>query len=333
MIERVYLDLDETTVDLCTKWAYYMNSRYGTDYTRDTVPYGRAEAEREEGNRWIDFLRIPGFMADLDLMEGDVTRNVLLQLASEGRRILPVTRAVAWESSKDKYSFAHTKFRIPGIIGTMGDLVVTGAKDVLDPSRSVLIDDDPRHLGSFKGHSICYTRPWNENEYFRYRADSWSEIPGLIKRIERENLLLSESELGYLAGLIDGEGHIGIYMQGEGDGSPTAVLEIGNTNRSVIEWLTGRISGGGVTKTKSTNSNWSDQFKWRISQHKAGPVLRSVVGRLVIKQGQARIALELIDSMYLRGKTPLDEATLSSRKKWMDDMKNLNKTGVAHGIS
>lgn len=206
MIERVYLDLDETTVDLCTKWSYYMNNRYGTSFTRDTVPYGRAE-DQEEGNRWIDFLRIPGFMADLPFIEPS-TKPTLEYLAAEGYRIVPVTRSVAWESAKDKYSWIHTHLRIPGIIKTMKDIHQTGAKGDLLPYNdelqidSILIDDDPKNLQEFNGHVICYARPWNERfrerlesgEVWRFGVrngrqrleawvESWEQIPFVIGRM------------------------------------------------------------------------------------------------------------------------------------------------------
>lgn len=196
MIERVYLDLDETTVDLCTKWSYYMNNRYGTDFTRDTVPYGRAEDE-DEGRRWIDFLRIPGFMSDLPFIETS-TKSILEYMSDAGYRIVPVTRAVAWESAKDKYQWCHTQLRIPGIIKSMRDVHITGSKGDLDPVGSVLIDDDPKHLDEFRGHVICYARPWNAGwraglesgqvigapgEKLWGWVDSWEQMPYVLGRM------------------------------------------------------------------------------------------------------------------------------------------------------
>jgi hypothetical protein len=60
---------------------------------------------------------------------------------------------------------------------------------------------------------------------------------------------LSERELGYIAGIIDGEGHVNIvsqYVKGKGSKHGewfTLRISIGNTNRTILEWLQKRIGG------------------------------------------------------------------------------------------
>lgn len=173
---NIYLDLDETTVDLCSKWSYYYNNAYGTYFTRDTVPYGLAEGP--EGEKWMEFLRQPGFMRDLPFIE-EYTQPILKDL-SQYFTIYPVTRPCSGESSKDKYMWIHTNLRIPNIIPTMKQMVQTGSKFILDPTNAILIDDDPHNLDSFKGDKIVYTRPWNINYGGCDRADSWEDIPHLL---------------------------------------------------------------------------------------------------------------------------------------------------------
>ncbi len=179
----IYLDLDETTVDLCTKWAYYYNNRYpGMDYTRDTVPYGNCDSGTEESNRWMDILRIPGFMSDLPFIDSHA-QGALREL-SHKHRIIPVTRAAAWVSSADKYQWIHTHLRIPGIVKSMRDVMITGAKDRLDPTDAVLIDDDPVHLNEFRRLTIVYARPWNKGVSTNFRVSSWQGIPFVFSWIE-----------------------------------------------------------------------------------------------------------------------------------------------------
>src|SRR2546427_8215430 len=57
---------------------------------------------------------------------------------------------------------------------------------------------------------------------------------------------LTEVEIGYLAGIIDGEGTIGIY-KGREPYSYRLALIVTNTHRPMLEWLRSRI-GGSLTR-------------------------------------------------------------------------------------
>jgi hypothetical protein len=60
---------------------------------------------------------------------------------------------------------------------------------------------------------------------------------------------LSEKELAYIAGIIDGEGHVNIISQfsknklGFKKEYFTLRISIGNTNKAIIEWLQKRLGG------------------------------------------------------------------------------------------
>lgn len=174
---KIYLDLDETTVDLCTKWSYYYNNKYGTFFTRDTVPYGLCEMG-EDGEKWLEFLRLPGFMRDLPFIE-EYTQPILKDI-SNYFEIHPVTRAASGESAKDKYMWVHSNLRIQGIISTMKHLHITGDKGSLDPTNAIMLDDDPKNLTEFKGRGIIYTRPWNMDYETERRAESWDDVIHLL---------------------------------------------------------------------------------------------------------------------------------------------------------
>lgn len=67
------------------------------------------------------------------------------------------------------------------------------------------------------------------------------------------------NELGYLAGLVDGEGYLRVYDCG------TVTLMIGMTDRNTIEWIYNTF--GGVIYLRKTGSGKSF-YVWRMNQGK-----------------------------------------------------------------
>lgn len=64
---------------------------------------------------------------------------------------------------------------------------------------------------------------------------------------------LSQKELAYIAGIIDGEGHVNIVSQFTKDGKHeyfTLRISIGNTNEVMIKWLQKRLGGYVSANTK-----------------------------------------------------------------------------------
>lgn len=98
---------------------------------------------------------------------------------------------------------------------------------------------------------------------------------------------LTPIELGYVAGLLDGEGCITASVTRQR--YTTLCLCITNTHRGVIDWLHGKLGGGTIQVTENRNKPC---FRWTLGNGQAiKEFLRVIAPHLKIKQRQAEIAL------------------------------------------
>ena len=110
-------------------------------------------------------------------------------------------------------------------------------------------------------------------------------------RIADKTLNLTETEKAYIAGIIDGEGTIGIHK----DSRRSWVLyqprvSIANSNRELLEWI----------KTKACVNCHIHRIELDINNYDVKPLLIAVIPYLHIKKKQATLMLEFIDLRIAR---------------------------------
>jgi hypothetical protein len=101
-------------------------------------------------------------------------------------------------------------------------------------------------------------------------------------------------ELAYLAGIIDGEGYIGIDSCYKRKGrQSTHQLRVGvvNTSPELIMWLKETFGGSWSKREKPMSEKHSQCYQWRAEAKIAENILRLVVPFLIIKCEQVRVAL------------------------------------------
>ena len=111
---------------------------------------------------------------------------------------------------------------------------------------------------------------------------------------ERANktLNLSETEKAYIAGLIDGEGTVGVH---KGKGICLAPrVQISNTQIPLLTWLLEKIGTGYVHRTE-----------YETTFYDVKPLLKAALPYLRIKKRQAELVIEFVDLRL-------------SRTKWFD---------------
>lgn len=149
----------------------------------------------------------------------------------------------------------------------------------------------------------------------RARVRGW-KVNGRKRRPRAQRLVLptAETDLAYLAAMIDGEGHIS-RRDGERGRLPHYSVGISNTSVALIEWLA--TFGGGISR--STNclrwqvSSTRDVLAllqatlpyMRIKQAKARRAIRELERR--VEPDDARLALEAYASVYLGEELSRDE--------------------------
>lgn len=139
---------------------------------------------------------------------------------------------------------------------------------------------------------------------------------------------LSETELAYIAGIIDGEGHIGLTIQKKKNQAIAiaALLSVNNGKREIIDWLTLRLGGKVRFYQHNGSTSWNGFYLWaNRSPQEIGIILKAIRPYLVIKRDQADIFLEWLQTRTKRQPsglkgvyTTIPEADLALVRKLRD---------------
>lgn len=144
---------------------------------------------------------------------------------------------------------------------------------------------------------------------------------------------LSEAELGYIAGIIDGEGCIGIHKQHHKGTrlelySRTLILEIQNTNLDMILWLQGRLGGSIGTRDREGNRKIAHRISW--SANDAISILKAISKYLVAKRQQASWGImlqELKNERCHPGSAGFSNEEIAREEFIYEQLTRLNKRG------
>lgn len=92
----------------------------------------------------------------------------------------------------------------------------------------------------------------------------------------------------YIAGIIDGEGHIGIHIRSSKNGRTAwlPVVRVSSSSEELIQWLTEHAGMGHVNRLNSGMIFWTPDRQGQVD------LLEQVLPYLVIKKRQAEILLE-----------------------------------------
>ncbi len=107
----------------------------------------------------------------------------------------------------------------------------------------------PRPTCSCLSCQKCRQRESARRSYYRTAPLNPRRFRQPQLRIPQEATLLA-----YIAGLIDGEGYVGVS-----DGR--WIVQIGMTDRGVMDWLRGF---GGSWRAERMNQKWKELYRWRV---------------------------------------------------------------------
>lgn len=139
---------------------------------------------------------------------------------------------------------------------------------------------------------------------------------------------ISETDKAYLAGIIDGEGSIGIskyHLASRPFPAHNARLIVGQANEKFIRGLQDKWGVGSVTCVKDSGVGHRPFFKWEVSSKSALVVLESVLPYLTIKKLQAEGAVELERSKGRRGGKKLTIEEVEYREWVRKKISDLNQ--------
>lgn len=108
----------------------------------------------------------------------------------------------------------------------------------------------------------------------------------------------SKLTASYLAGLIDGEGYIGILQIKKGNKSRWStnrelllqpVIKVAMTDKKTIKWL--KDSFGGTFETRNAHGNARESYGWALRKQAAIEFVRKIYPYLMVKRQQAETLL------------------------------------------
>lgn len=137
----------------------------------------------------------------------------------------------------------------------------------------------------------------------------------------------------YLAGLIDGEGYVGIRKtEKKKDGSlipeykPTVV--IANTNYKIMKVLSANFAGCVCAKKHPNKIGWKDSYSFEFNRKEIRNIIPHIVKKLIIKKEQLECVEKLFDSYrkVFRGNGYSKEEVVLKESLYSQCL-NLNKRG------
>lgn len=167
----------------------------------------------------------------------------------------------------------------------------------------------PRH-GGWRKQVLCSTECRDRS---RYRRGARAQE-------------MSLQDAAYIAGLVDGEGSVILYMHRE---VVSVRLYIANTFRPVLEWLTQTTGVGRVVAGRAETEKAKASWAWQCQSEAAETVLRQIRPFMRIKRAQADLAVETQER--------LRDPALKSDRAWQGEyrqmMKAMNRRGPQSALS
>jgi hypothetical protein len=131
-----------------------------------------------------------------------------------------------------------------------------------------------------------------------------------------EQKSLSSPALGYIAGIIDGEGTVSVMIKRGADKKGFWVqplIKVDNTNKPLIMWLQ-QVCGGIVCAVKVRGWSKKQQWSWRLHGKEAVSLLAVLLPHLKVKREVARAVFTGAQGKYAR----------TGRERWAAKVRALN---------
>lgn len=163
----------------------------------------------------------------------------------------------------------------------------------------------------------------------RLRASGWKP-KGAHSIVERLNRIrLTSLEAAWLAGFVDGEGHIGLKPAGA-VGRLVPRLSVVNTHRPTLEAIRKMTGAGFIAPLTRSSPKWKLAFQWEITNTAALGVVRALQPFLRVKRRQARVLMRYLSTYRFNLGGPAEMRRIHKRRKAMHiELRQLNQRGVA----
>ena len=146
----------------------------------------------------------------------------------------------------------------------------------------------------------------------------------------------TETQLAYMAGIVDGEGSIVVVPTtsvSKGKKYPRFSIRIHayNNDLGLMLWLKSTFCGS-WSPVKRRRTKWTQSYQWYVSHTAAAVIAQAILPYLVIKRRQAEILIQFNATMNRRGTRGTPSNVLEIRKGLHAECKKLNRHGVGNAL-
>lgn len=139
-------------------------------------------------------------------------------------------------------------------------------------------------------------------------------------------------KIAYLAGIIDGEGSIMLWMN-KGDpkirGQFNLRINVSSTTKCLIDWLTDNFGGNSYelnAPSRKAHPHWKQQYIWEVKKPDLLPFMKQIHPYLLIKKSHCEIAIKFRETFAKRERR-ISQETYDKRLNLYEQMKHLNLRG------
>lgn len=137
---------------------------------------------------------------------------------------------------------------------------------------------------------------------------------------------MTDLELGWVAGIVDGEGCIGLYRRapvpGVNGGSWILNITVTSVTPSITNRLQELVEGSIITYARPQNEKWKRAYRWWIPHKDAKVFLVAIIPCLIEKRQQAELGLEFLKTIGRSGRRVLP-GVQEERERIVKEMKEL----------
>jgi hypothetical protein len=147
----------------------------------------------------------------------------------------------------------------------------------------------------------------------------------------------TEVQLAYIAGLMDGEGGIGIYRkQNRGGKEPnySVLVKITNTDKAVLLWVK-QVTGVGYIVQKETKNPAKDSpcWDWKLRKSEISVLFPFLLPYLRVKKRHAELVLEFLALYTSRGRQEVSSDISIERAAIHEEIRELTTERCAGNLS
>lgn len=179
---QVFVDMDSTLNEFTKAYVYHNNQTFNDDLVLDDMQLTQYEITKnidldddEKERRKEIIFRTPQFWLDIPIKPGAYEA---MQWLDSNFETFILTAPWLRNLNMFKEKLSWVKVHLPFF--NLRNVVFSTRKDLIHGDKTILIDDNPEYLSTFKGLKIAYDYPFNRDIKVDGRISAWDEAESVM---------------------------------------------------------------------------------------------------------------------------------------------------------